>query len=116
VRRAKECSVMKLLYCPHCHDVRKLRYDPDDFPHPDGHGGAHYPELTKCECGKSWGRYTDDINAVYGGDAIMLGISNPSFSAALIMQEARGDRDDGIGRRVEAFIIPEKAPTVKREK
>lgn len=90
---------MKLLFCPHCHDVQKLLV-----------------ETTRgCQCGKSWGRYTDNLNAVYGGDAVMLGFANSSLAHALNAQRQVGDPADGWGRKFEAFIIPESAPTVKRE-
>jgi hypothetical protein len=96
---------MKLLYCPHCYDVRKL-------------GGPYpVPALpTKCRCEKSWGMYTDHINAVYGGDAVMLGFSNPSLRYAIEDNLTRPPRADGKGRSFEAFIIPDSAPTVRREK
>lgn len=95
---------MKLLLCPHCQDVVRL------------------VEVRKraCECGASWGQYTDDINAVYGGAAIMLGISNPSLQAALSDQLRLGDKKPSrgtyvSGREFAAFIIPESAPSVRRE-
>lgn len=94
---------MKLLFCPHCTDVRKL---PIRAP---GMGAG------VCECGKSWGYYTDDINAVYGGDAVMLGFANSSLAGAIQAQRKYGDTATGQGRTFEAFIIPESAPSVKRE-
>lgn len=64
---------------------------------------------------KSWGRYTDNINAVYGGEAILLGFNNYSLMEALADQRGQGDRPDGMGRRFEAFVIPTSAPSVRKE-
>lgn len=41
------------------------------------------PHFRACECGESWGRYTDDVNAEYGGQAIPFGINNLSFHLAI---------------------------------
>lgn len=107
---------MKLLFCPHCQDVRKLR-----GPEP---ARATESNATYCYCGKSWGYYTDDINAVYGGDAVMLGISNPSLGAAIYNDKhepethPRPFAGPGLvgGYVFTAFIIPESAPSVQRER
>lgn len=99
---------MKLLLCPHCNDVRKLRVL----------APAQIEDLrtdTRCLCGKSWGYYTDNINAVYGGDAIMLGFSNQTLERAIDAQRKDGDPPNQWGRTFAAFVIPESAPTVKRE-
>lgn len=96
---------MKLLYCPHCQDVRKLALQEPGLN-----------ESTFCDCGKSWGYYTDDINAVYGGDAVMLGFSNHTLAEAMRRQQKHGDQVDGMGRQFVAFVIPESAPTVRRER
>jgi hypothetical protein len=51
---------MKMLLCPECGDVRKL-------------GSSE----TRCECGKSWGKYLEDgLRAVYGGESIIIGLDN----------------------------------------
>lgn len=97
---------MKLLYCPKCCDVRKLGMKIE--------GSVHYG-AAYCECTKSWGYYTDDINAVYGGDAVMLGIANSSLAQAIDYDTKYPARPNSLGVRFEAFIIPESAPTVKRE-
>ncbi|MEO0869840.1 MAG: hypothetical protein AAFY17_15660 [Cyanobacteria bacterium J06642_11] len=48
---------MKLIFCPHCHDIRKLAY-----------------ELRRCGCGEAWGYYRDDgLNAVVGGWGYTVG-------------------------------------------
>lgn len=83
---------MKMIYCPTCHDVRKIG-----------------PERTACECGESWGWYMDELNAVYGGRAVPLGIDNVSLSRAL--REWPFDAD--IGMRFEAFVVPADCPTFR---
>jgi hypothetical protein len=84
---------MKLIYCPHCHDVRKLAR-----------------LLTTCQCGRSWGQYLeDDLHAVYGGVAVPLGFTNPSFVDAL-----KNQPEEGLGERFEAFVIPKKCPTLRK--
>lgn len=83
---------MKLIYCPHCHNIVKL-----------------CRRVTTCECRLSHGAYLDDLNAVYSGDAVPLGIANSSFIDALRNQPASGD-----GMRFEAFVIPKKCSTFKR--
>lgn len=89
---------MKLLFCPHCQDVRKL-------------GGL----MTLCECQKSWGHYSDDgLNAIYGGGAIPIGFKNPSLVEAVHAQQDEGDREDGMGRRFDAFVMPWCARTISR--
>lgn len=92
-------TIMKLLYCRHCGDVFGLR-----------------EQLRRCVCGQSWGQYLDRLNAEYGGEhAVMLGISNPMFHSALHDQRTVGDQVDGRGRRFDAFVIPDGAPTVARK-
>jgi len=80
---------MKLIYCPHCYDVRKIQ-----------------SEKTHCRCGQCWGMYTDDLNAIYGGEAIPLGVANSSFVKAIEQQPTRG-----LGRVFQAFVIPKICPT-----
>ena len=83
---------MKLLYCPSCYDIRKL----------------HLNRLTFCKCGISSGMYIDDLNAVYHGCAIPIGIDNCSFLYATINRP-----DEGEGETFEAFVIHHECPTVK---
>lgn len=90
---------MKLIYCPHCHDVRKLATDP-------------YPP-TFCACSKSYGTYaTDGLHAVIGGAAVALGFSNKSLVQALNYHDA----EPKISHTFEAFVIPSPCKTVKRMK
>ena len=89
---------MKLLFCRQCQDVVSLRSSP-----------------RLCTCGNSGGQYVNHINAKYwGNDALLIGFNNGSFSIALHEQKNVGDREDSYGRRFEAFIIPTKAPSVKK--
>lgn len=83
---------MKLIYCPECHDIIKLNY------------GLH-----ECICKSSWGHYTDTLNAVYGGQAIPLGIHNKSF-----VQAIKNQSNSGLGERFEAFVIPRHCDTFKQ--
>lgn len=83
---------MKLIFCPHCHDVRKLHY-----------------EVVSCRCGKSSGQYlADGVQARVMGDAIPLGILNSSFVAAI-----KARPEDGMVERVESFVIPRGYGTVE---
>lgn len=81
---------MKLLFCKSCHDIRAIR-----------------AEKTTCACGSSWGKYTDDLNAEIGGQAVPLGLTNDSFIKALVSRP-----DGGLGSLFTAFVIPKKCPTV----
>ena len=84
---------MKLIYCPHCEDIRKLSH-----------------QMAHCHCGRSFGQYEDrGLNAIYGGDAVPLGFANSSFVDAL-----RNQPEGGMGRCFEAFVIPKQCPTFKQ--
>lgn len=64
---------MKLLYCPHCNDIKKLRrlFKTNNEP-------------TRCTCGKSWGYYKEDGRyAVVNSEAIVLGVDNSEFFPAV---------------------------------
>jgi hypothetical protein len=96
---------VKLLLCLKCQDVQKL---------------AMYPEAAWCSCRSSWGQYVNDLDAEFGGEhAMLLGIHNSSLAHAIRDQLRLGDITEGwhagLGRKFEAFIIPESAPTVRRE-
>lgn len=84
---------MKLIFCPHCHDIRKLQSN----------------TVTSCLCGKSSGQYlADGVRAVLRGDAIPIGILNSSFVKAV-----KARPQEGMGERFEAFVIPRECPTVR---
>ena len=91
---------MKLVLCLSCHDVYKLA------------------SVTRhCKCGNTSGHYLEDgLNAVVSDndDTCVLGFHNGELATAINRQRTFGDQADGMGRRFAAFVIPDKAPTVKR--
>ena len=56
---------MKLLFCPSCKDLFKLQTG----------------EIRECACGKAFGMYVDEINALVNG-GIPVAIDNYTFSRA----------------------------------
>ena len=51
----------------------------------------------------------DDVRAcIFGVYAVLIGFDNGSFRAAVLDQQI----DEGMGKRFEAFIIPEKCSVV----
>jgi hypothetical protein len=88
-----QIPIMKLLFCPHCQDVFKLRY-----------------ERRECECGKSWGLYEDERHARIGGVAVPLGIGNGSLVDALEDRTA-----EGKGPTFLAFVIPVNSDSITDE-
>jgi len=88
-------STMKLIYCPHCHDIRKL----------------HHRSIV-CICGRSGGFYHEDgLHAEITGSAIPLGINGSTFVKALANRPK-----EGMGEEFAAFVIPKKCPTVTENK
>lgn len=85
---------MKLILCPHCSDVVKLR-----------------KSRTCCECGKSWGLYVNDIDAEINSQAIPLGFDNASLVKAIKHRPL-----DGWGYQFSAFVIPFRCTTVVKVK
>lgn len=82
---------MKLIYCPLCQDVVKLRRT-----------------KTECECTGSWGYYKPDgLNAVIGGATIPLGFNNHSLRESLQFRPEKG-----VGMEFDAFVIPKVCPTI----
>jgi len=82
---------MKLILCMKCQDVVKLQ--------------MHH---RNCMCGESYGQYRDDgLNAVIKGPCIPIGFDNRSLLQAIYTQPL-----EGKGRSFEAFVIPQKCPTV----
>ncbi len=84
---------MKLIFCPICKDVLALR--------------MHF---RTCECGKSGGQYTGNLNATINGEAVPLGFHNLSFVNALGMQPLKG-----WGKNFEAFVIAKICPTISKD-
>lgn len=97
---------MKLLLCLNCSDVTKLAM-------------TH----RECACGQSGGKYINDIDGRYYGNAMLLGFHNGSLSLALNEQCREGDsmevftegyyKGQPKGREFLAFIIPQFASSVK---
>ena len=86
---------MKLFYCRHCQDIRALRSE----------------SVVRCACRASAGRYrSGGPHADITGPCVALGITSASLDAAL----AAPPRGDGLGNRLEAFVIPETSTTVRR--
>ena len=82
---------MKLIFCPKCQDVVKLKRC-----------------KTFCDCNASWGYYkSDGLNAVINNIAIPLGFANNSLANAL---ENRPAKD--MGEKFTAFVIPKKCATI----
>ena len=85
---------MKLIFCPQCRDIVKLKIRQHRI----------------CWCGASGGEYIDSLNVVIDGDAIPLGFNNRSFDKALASQPEKGE-----GKKFNAFVIPKDCPTVSRK-
>ncbi len=84
---------MKLIYCPKCLDMTKLRM----------------LELRRCACGESWGYYLDDdLTAEIGGHAVPIAIENDKLRNA-IQQRPK----EGRGISVEARVLPEIYETLR---
>lgn len=93
---------MKLILCLECTDIIRLT-----------------KEYKTCDCGKCGGKYTDDINAVYFGNAQPIGIGNTSLLKAIKLQEIenREHKNKPVcceGVPFNAFCIPENATTLKK--
>ena len=87
---------MKLLFCKNCTDIFSISTT----------------KTKSCSCGKTKGKYLDNINAVYTGQfAVPMGISNPSFISAL-----KRFAQDGGGDNIKAFLISNSANTFKKVK
>ena len=83
---------MKLIYCINCGDVFNLT-----------------KELKMCSCGKSYGKYVDNINAEISSDSIALGFTNNSFADAITNRKLVGNS----GEDFIAFVITEICTTIK---
>ena len=86
---------MKLIFCPLCEDVVKIRTEQD----------------RKCWCGRSGGRYLPDgLNAFVFGSAIPIGFNNKSFRRAI-----KDKPKEGSGHEFTAFVIPDFCKTIDRK-
>lgn len=95
-------TTMKLLLCLDCSDIFLL-----------------IKEERKCKCGKTKGKYVDDLNAEISGNCTPIGFANESFIKALKMQIFENNiqhTGDVCCKGVEfnAFIIPDWAKSIKR--
>ncbi len=96
---------MKLLFCPQCQDVRKLRK----------------LIVTRCQCGAVAGFYKGDgLHAVVSTEAMVVGLDNRSLARAY-MQTSGFLRDVGIvpvddegDLRLEAWAISLDSPRIER--
>lgn len=83
---------MKLLLCTECGDIFNLSY-----------------EVRQCTCGKTSGKYIDNLNAEYYGGT-PLGFDNRTLVEAIKQQP-----NDGLGRNFTAFVIPKQCKTFIRK-
>jgi len=87
---------VKLIYCPHCHDIISLG-----------------KESKSCKCKKSGGKYKNKINAVYWGKAVPLVIDNEDFKRALkYIEQIKGDK----GHVFDTFVIKSDCKTFVKGK
>lgn len=95
---------MKLLMCLKCEDIFNLSLEKDKT----------------CSCGKTQGRYVDELNATYSGPAIPIGFNNRSFLGAARNQRIANETERNSnnryrnGKEFVAFIIPERATSLKK--
>ncbi|KOY81877.1 hypothetical protein I6G82_22915 [Lysinibacillus macroides] len=80
---------MKILMCTNCMDVFNLKL-----------------EEKTCTCGKTCGKYLDELHAVFKGPAIPMGFTNSSLIKAVNNQPLEGQ-----GEEFTAFVIPKKCDT-----
>jgi hypothetical protein len=88
---------MKLIFCPHCQDVRRLAQ-----------------AFVNCDCGSSGGLYlTDGKRALISGDAIPFGFDNEHLIAALGASMRNNMADKG-SKAFSAFAISLPCSTIRR--
>lgn len=83
---------MKLLRCTECLDVFNLTM-----------------QEKACSCGKTKGKYIDNLYAQYSGPCAPIGFDNNTFYNAI-----RNQSQEGSGVEFLAFIIPKECPTMER--
>lgn len=93
-------EIMKLLMCLDCGDIFNLT-----------------KQEKKCGCGKTSGRYTDELNAEYEGNAQPIGFANGSFIEAIKVQRIENKKKKGKdecckGVQFTAFFIPDAATSI----
>jgi hypothetical protein len=95
---------MKLLMCLECGDIFNL------------------DKINKiCSCGKTSGKYINDLDAEIKGKCKAIGFSNKTFVKAFQLQKIEDDAQAKInkpvccnGQEFTAFFIPESATSIKR--
>tara|TARA_R110001583_G_scaffold1210_1_gene10103 strand:- start:280 stop:591 length:312 start_codon:yes stop_codon:yes gene_type:complete len=96
---------MKLLFCKECTAVFSLSY-----------------KEKSCDCGKTKGRYRDQMNVVYQGPAMPIGFNNSSFMSTVAIQSLlelkEKDNPDVCckGEEFTAFTIPAWAKSITKIK
>jgi hypothetical protein len=68
-----------------------------------------------CSCGKSSGKYIDNLNAEIKGNCKGIGFANNKFKIAYHLQKIEDDAQsccDGV--EFTAFFIPESAKSIRR--
>lgn len=86
---------MKLIFCPYCADVVRLK-----------------KFMKKCDCGKIFGKYEEDgLTATISDKAIPIGFSNKSF-----VDSIKSKPSPEIGTRFDAFVISRFADSIKIQK
>jgi hypothetical protein len=85
---------MKLLFCTECSDVFNLVLGKEK----------------SCSCGKTKGKYIDNLNAEYLGEGIPIGFRNGEFIKSMIEQHKYGEGNDFA-----AFAIRKDCETFKKK-
>lgn len=82
---------MKLLFCPECTDIFSLSTKGEK----------------RCSCGKTSGRYINNLDAVYEG-GLPIGISNPDFISAIKISNFNNSNNPNRprGKTFEAWVCP----------
>ncbi|CAM5198966.1 hypothetical protein UACE39S_05780 [Ureibacillus acetophenoni] len=80
---------MKLLMCTNCMDIFNLKL-----------------EEKICSCGKTRGKYLDELQAAFSGPAVTLGFANSSLIKAVNNRPT-----EGLGEPFTAFVIPKNCDT-----
>ncbi len=84
---------MKLIYCPACLDMIKLKM----------------LELRRCDCGEAWGYYLeDDLTAEIGGTAVCVAIQNDELREAVLLRPP-----EGRGAAINARVLPRVYDTLR---
>ena len=80
---------MKLLFCTICSNVVTLD-----------------TEVKQCDCGRTGGKYVDEVYAHYWGNPVLLGFNNTSFTKAIASSHNAAEPD--ANTVFEAFVFDPK--------